>query len=100
RRAGNALDTFHEADEPVVTVGRGGREPDTAVAHDDRGDAVPDRRREQRVPRDLTVVVRVYIDETGRDREAVGVELLAPALLDVADFSDDPTVDRDVGGHR
>ena len=57
--------------------GGGGREADAAVAHDDGGDAVPDRRREQRVPGDLAVVVRVHVDEAGRDREAGGVELLA-----------------------
>ena len=77
RRAGDALDALHEADEPVVAVGRGGREADAAVAHHHGGDAVPDRRREQRVPGDLAVVVGVHVDEAGGDGEAGGVDLFA-----------------------
>ena len=84
RRAGNALDAFHQADQPVVAVGGGGREADAAVAHDHGGDAVPDRRREQRVPGDLAVVVRVHVDEAGRDGEAGGVDLLATGVVDGA----------------
>ena len=77
RGTGDVLDAFHQADQPVVLVGLRGREPDTAVAHDDGGDAVPARRREQRVPGDLAVEVRVHVDEAGRDEQAVGVDLLA-----------------------
>ena len=80
--------------------GGGGREADAAVAHDHGGDAVPDRRREQRVPGDLAVVVGVHVDEAGRDREAGGVELLAPGLVDGADRGDAAVVDGDVGEHR
>ena len=98
--AGDALDALHQADEPVVAVGRGGREADAAVAHDHGGDAVPDRRREQRVPGDLAVVVRVDVDEAGRDREAGGVELLATGLVDGADRGDAAVVDGDVGERR
>ena len=99
-RAGDALDALHQADEPVVAVGRGGREADAAVAHDHGGDAVPDRRREQRVPGDLPVVVGVHVDEAGRDREAGGVELLATGLVDGADRGDAAVVDGDVGRRR
>ena len=84
RRAGDALDALHETDQPVVAVGGGGGEPDAAVAHDHGGDAVPDRRREQRVPGDLAVVVRVHVDEAGRDREAGGVDLFAARVVDDA----------------
>ena len=52
-----------------------GREADAAVAHHDGGDAVPARRREQRVPGGLAVVVRVDVDEAGGDERAVGVDL-------------------------
>ena len=95
--AGDALDALHQADEPVVAVGRGGREADAAVAHDHGGDAVPDRRREQRVPGDLAVVVRVHVDEPGRDHEAGGVDLLATGLVDGAHRGDAAVVDGDVG---
>ena len=76
RGAGDVLDALHERDEPLALVGVHGREADAAVAHDDRRDAVPRRRREVRVPGDLAVVVAVDVDEAGRDDEAVGVERL------------------------
>ena len=82
RGAGNVFDAFHQADEPVVAIGVHGREADAAVAHHDRGHAVPARGREQRIPGDLTVEVRVHVDEAGRDERAVGVERLARELVD------------------
>ena len=98
--AGDALDALHQADEPVVTVGRGGREADAAVTHDHGGDAVPDRRGEQRVPGDLPVVVGVDVDEAGRDREAGGVELLTTGLVDGAHRGDAAVVEGDVARRR
>ena len=41
RRSGDILDAFHQADQPVMPVGLGRREADAAIAHHDRGDAVP-----------------------------------------------------------
>ena len=58
-------------------IGRGRREADAAVAHDDGGDAVPGRRRHLRVPRRLAVIVRVDVDEARRDDLAGRVDLLA-----------------------
>ena len=43
RGAGNVLDAFHQADQPVVLVGFRRREADAAVADHDGGDAVPAR---------------------------------------------------------
>ena len=100
RGAGDVFDAFHQADEPVVLVGLHRREADAAVAHHDRGDAVPARRREQRVPGDLAVEVRVHVDEAGRDERAVGVDRLARGAVDRADLGDDAVGDRDVGGAR
>src|SRR5581483_12251122 len=71
--AGDVLDALHEADEPVAVVGGGGGEAHAAVAHDHRRHAVPDRRREERVPRGLAVVVGVRVDEPGRDQQVLGV---------------------------
>ena len=96
-RARDALDAFHETDQPVVAVSRGRGEPDAAVAHHHRGDAVPDRRGEERVPGDLAVVVRVHVDEAGCDREAGGVDLFAALIVDDADLGDACAVDRNVG---
>src|SRR5262245_33980726 len=63
RGAGDVLDAFHQADQPLVAVGSRRREADAAVAEDERRDAVPRRRRELGVPRRLRVVVRVDVDE-------------------------------------
>ena len=100
RRAGDALDALHETDEPVVAVGRGGCEPDAAVAHDHGGDAVPDRRREQRVPGDLAVVVRVHVDEAGVTARPVASISSRPSVVDDADRGDEPVVDGHVGDDR
>ncbi len=100
RRAGDALDTLHEPDEPVPPIGGRGGEADAAVAHHHGGHAVPDGRGEQRIPRDLSVVVGVDVDESRRDREPGRVELLAPGFGDGADRGDSTGVDRDVGELR
>ena len=62
------------------------READAAIAEQDRGDAMPARRRQQRVPHRLAVVMRVHVDPAGGDQEAVGVDLAlpGPALLPTA----------------
>ena len=77
RGAGNVLDALHQRDQPIVSVGRGRREPDAAVAHHHGGDAVPARRCQPRVPGGLGVVVGVDVDEARRDQPAGGVDLAA-----------------------
>ena len=72
---GDVLDALHQLDQPLVPVGRGRGEADAAVAHHDRGDAVPRRRREPRVPRDLGVVVGVDVDPARGDQQPVGVDV-------------------------
>ena len=74
--AGNVLDALHQADQPVFFSRPHGREADAAVARDDGGDAVPARRLQQAVPADLTVVVRVDVDEARRDDLAGRVDRL------------------------
>ena len=77
------------------------READAAVAHHDGGHAVPARRREQRVPRDLAVEVRVDVDEAGRDEQRRRRRSSrARRAVDRADLGDDAVGDRDVGGAR
>ena len=96
--AGDVLDTLHQLDEAVV-VGRADRgEPDAAVAHHGRGDAVPARRGELGVPRRLAVVVGVDVDVAGRHEGAVGVDLAATAAIDLADGGDHPVVDGHISG--
>ena len=74
RGAGNVLDAFHQADQKFFLAGLDGSEADAAIAHHDRGHAVPARRSEIRIPGDLAVVMRVDIDEAGRDQQSGRVD--------------------------
>ena len=96
RGAGNVLDAFHQADEEFFLAGLDGREADAAVAHHQRGDAVPARRRQIRVPRDLAVVVSVDVDEAGRDEQTGRVDFAPRRASLAADRSDLAAIDSDV----
>ena len=96
RGARDVLDAFHQLDEEVAPVGPHGGEADAAVAHDDGGDAVPARRRDLGIPRDLAVVVRVDVDPTGREEQAVAVELAMAAAVGVDVGDDVLAVDREI----
>jgi len=96
-RAGDVLHALHQSDEPVVAVGLHRSEADAAVAHHDRGHALPGRRGQQRVPGDLAVVVGVDVDPARGDQQPFGVELLAPRARHVTHGGDAAVVDGDVG---
>src|SRR5262249_2849484 len=96
RGAGNVLHALHEPDQPVVPIRPGGREADTAVAHDDRRDPVPRRWREVGVPRHLPIVVRVDVDPPGGDEEPGRIDLAAAPPGATADVRDAIAVDGDV----
>src|SRR4029079_7099298 len=96
RGPGDVLDALHERDQPFVPVRADGCEAHAAVPHDDRGDALPRRRREQVVPGDLPVVVGVDVAPARCDSQAVGVELLVTLAGDGAHRGDAPAVDCDV----
>ena len=73
------------------------RHAHAAVAHDDRGHAVPRRARHHRVPRDLRVVVRVRIDEARRQHQPLGVDhALGGVAVGTADLADDAVVDAEI----
>src|SRR5262249_56453735 len=100
RGAGDVLDALHQADEPVVAIGTRRGEANPAVAHHDRGDAMPRRRRQIRIPRRLAVVVRVDVDPAGRDDQPARVDLATALAGDVPGGGDAIAVDRDVAGAR
>ncbi len=100
RGAGDVLDALHELDEEALGALAHRGEPDAAVAHHDRGDAVPRRRCHLGIPGGLAVVVRVDVDPAWRDDESVGVELARPGAFDLSDGGHDPVVDRHVGRAR
>ena len=70
----HALHLLEGAQHEIAMRGPRRRDAEAAVPHHHRGDAVPGRDGEHAVPEDLRVVVRVDVDEAGRDRRAVGVE--------------------------
>ena len=70
----DVLDRLHQPRQELAVLGLAGREGDAAVAHHDRGDAVPAGRGRQRVPADLRVEMSVDVDEAGRDQRALGVD--------------------------
>ena len=94
------LDPRHHAlgVEGVLVLERRQREP--AVAGDHGGDAVQTRRRRPTVPVQLRVVVRVRVDEPGRDEEPGSVEHRPRVVGDVADLHDAAVADPDVGHVR
>src|SRR4029453_18164819 len=96
RRAGDVLHTLHELDQVVLLARAHGREADAAVAHDDRRDAIPARRREVGVPRDLAVVVGVDVDPARRHELAARVELAARGTEIGPHRGDALAIDRDV----
>ena len=96
--AGDVLHRLHDLDEEVLVAGADRGEADPAAAHDRGGDAVVRGRGHLRVPDRLAVVVGVDVDPAGGDERAVGVDLLAAALVHAADGDDLVAVDGDVGG--
>ncbi len=96
----DVLDSLHEEHEIVAVLLLAGGEADTAVADDDRGDAVQVRRRAERVPGDLRVEVRVDVDEARGDDLAAGVDDLGGGAVVLAHGGNSVPGDGDVGLER
>ena len=78
--AGSMSSTFSSVRTiDVAVLGPGRRDREAAVAGDHGRDAVVRRRPQRRIPEHLRVVVRVDVDEAGRDRAARRVELALAA---------------------
>ena len=75
---GNLLDALHQIHQRAAMMRLHRREADAAIAEHHGGDAMPARRRQQRIPHRLPVIVRMHVDPSGRDQQARGVDL-APA---------------------
>ncbi len=97
RGAGDVLHALHERDQPLPLVRPDRGKAHAAVAHHHGRDTLPRRRRDQRVPGGLPVVVRVDVDPAGRHQEPVGVELVPAGCRQRADLGDAPVVDGHVG---
>ena len=97
RRAGNILDAFHQLDQALAVLELDRREAHAAIAHHRRGDAMPARRLQVRIPGRLAVIVGVDVDEARRDQQALGVDLLGGAAGHLADGGDLAVLHGDVG---
>jgi len=96
RRARDVLDSFHQLDQPLPVLWQDRREADAAVAHHHGRDPVPARRSELGVPRRLTVVVGVDVDESRGDEVTVGVDLACAAAIGLPDCRDHAAGHRDI----
>ncbi len=97
RGAGNVLDAFHQLDQALAVLDLHRREADAAIAHHRRGDAVPARGLQVRIPGGLAVIVGVDVDEARRDQHALGVDLFGALPAHLADGGDLAVLHRDVG---
>ncbi len=66
------------------------------VADDDGGNAVIARVGAKRIPGNLGIVVRVVVDDAGSDHQAIRIQYLARAAIDLADLDDPAAADGDV----
>ena len=98
RRDLHALDPGEDLRQVGMVVRAAGRDAEAAIAGRHRRDAVQRGGVAQRIPGDLRVVMRVGIDDSRCDDEAVGVERLVGRFTgQPADGRDDAVGDRHVG---
>ena len=97
RGAGDVLHAFHDVDQAIVKIGFDRGKAHAAIAHDDRGHAVPARGRKERVPADLAIVVGVNVDPARRDQQASGIDFTGSSARHHADCGDHVAVDRYIG---
>ncbi len=95
---GDFLDALHQIHQRAAMMLSHRREADAAIAEHDRGDAMPARRRQQRIPHRLAVVMGVHVDPAGRDQKAAGVDLAPGRTLFAADCDDAVARNRYVAG--
>ena len=76
-RTGNVLDPLHQIYEGIAMIWPHWGEADAAIAKQNGRDAMPRRRRQDRIPGRLPVVMSVNIDPARRDQQSVGDDLAA-----------------------
>ncbi len=73
------------------------RHADAAVAHHDRGDAVPRSAADKRIPADLRIVMGMRIDEARADDQVGSIDHPRRALLDLTNLGNPIADHRDIG---
>ena len=97
RSAGNILNTLHQADQPIMLVLFRRCKANAAIAHDNRGDAMPARRTHLAVPRCLAVIMGMDINKAWRDDFTQSINLFAARSADLAYSGNDAAIHRDIG---
>ncbi len=100
RASGHAFDAGEHVQQVVAVLGGERRDREAAVPADHGRHAVQGRRAQRRVEEHLRVVVRVHVDEAGRDDFALGVDRAPGRFVDLADRDDAAVADADGAGPR
>src|SRR5690606_5686174 len=96
RCAWNVFNAFHETEQPFALFGLARRKADAAVTHDGRGHAMKGGGLEIGIPSDLTVIMRMHIDEAGRHDLALRIDFLTAGTGNLADSGDGAPVYGDI----
>ena len=96
----HALDAGEHVQEVVAVLRPQRRDREAAVPADDGRHPVQRRRAQRRVEEDLGVVVRVDVDEAGRDDLSTRIDRSSGGFVDLADCDDSPVTDADGAGSR
>ena len=95
-RIWNLLDALHQIHQRAAVFFLHRRKADAAIAENHRGDAVPARRRDQRVPHRLAIVMGMRVHPARRDQQTSRVDLAFAGGLLAADAGDAPIRNRHI----
>ena len=98
RCAGNVFHVFNDSNKATssVCIGFTGRKTDTAVTHDECGNAVVRSGAAKGVPSGLSVHVRVHIHPAWGQQFALGIDFFVAFGSDIAHCSDLAIIDGEV----
>jgi hypothetical protein len=98
--ARDIFDTFHHFDKFVVEFWSDGCKAHPAVAHGNGRNSVMRRGRQPRIPRCLSVVVRMWIDESGGHYKTIGINFTLTRTYVITHRDYAIAFDRDVAASR
>ena len=91
------LGAHHREHRALAVVRLDRREAEAAVADYHRGDPVPSRNGQVRIPENLGVVMGVQVDKTRRDDQPAGVDYFGALMrVDPSNPGDSPVLDADI----
>jgi len=96
--AGNLFHPFHQVHKRRAMLGAHRRETHPAVSENNRAHPVPARRRKERIPDRLPVIVSVHVHPSGGDQEPIRVDLPARRRVPAADLDNTLAGNADISG--